>query len=425
VTYAKAEPIGRTLTVSADGSGAYRTVGSALYGAEAGAIISILPGTYAESLVITRPCRLVAEEGPGTVTISAREGSALTMGAERAVVSGLRLTGSDPDIAVVDVGHGELTLDECAVASSGAAALFVRGEAWLHVRDSTVTSTRGIGLLMTDGARGTISSTTFDQCGGTAVLLRAGADPHLRDCDISNAAGNGVCCSDGAKGTVEHCRIGAIASPAIAVSQGSTTRFVATTVSETPSLGVYITGGARPTFERCVVEQTGSVGVMLGDRSAARFVDCTIENAADAALHFIEDAAGELVGCRIATSPVGVNAQGGAHPVIRRTEIIGCGTGMRYADGASGEVTDGSVLESEQQAVEVLAGGQLTLRRMTLQDAGAAGLLVRDGGVLGVDDCDVAAARSPTPPAASSSRPVRGARSTAATSSPTPAPRWS
>ncbi|MCW2542372.1 MAG: putative sporulation protein match [Frankiales bacterium] len=385
-------PTGRTLTVSANGQAAFRTIGAALQDAEAGAIISILPGHYAESLVVSRQCRLVAEEGFGTVKIAAWQGSAVTMAASRASLTNLQLSSPDPSLATIDVGFGELTVDHCEVASSGAAAVFVRDAAKLHLRNSTIGNSRGVGLLMTDGASGTITSTLFDQIAGTAILLRSGADPIVRDCDIKNTAGNGICSSDGAQGTVQDCRITHIQSPAIAVNEGSSTRFISTDVFDTTSVGIYLTSAAKSVFEKCTVSGTGSVGVMLDDRADPQLRECEITGATGAAVHIVDNGRGELIDCTLSGSAVGLNLAGAASPVVRGGLISECGTGVRVAEQAACDLSEIIVRDIEGNGVEIGDSTRPTLRKLTVLRSGAAGVVLDGKSQATVADCQVSQA---------------------------------
>src|ERR1700719_1789094 len=96
----------RTITVSPSVTGAFRTITSAVANAEPGATISVRPGTYSENLVIDRNCRIVSEEGPGTVVVRASDGAAVVSVAQHAVLSGLTITSSDPERATIDVARG-------------------------------------------------------------------------------------------------------------------------------------------------------------------------------------------------------------------------------------------------------------------------------------------------------------------------------
>jgi parallel beta-helix repeat protein len=378
-------PSGRTLTVASDGTAAFRSIGAALHEAESGAVIAIQPGAYSESLVLRRSCRLVAEEGLGSVLIEAPQGSAITMATGLAVLSGLRLASSDAKVATVDIGVGTITIEDCEVVSSGAAALYARDSATLNLRACSVENSEGLGLLMSDGAVGLIAASRFTRSGGTALLLRSGADPTVRDCEISDSGGNGICSTDHGRGTVESCRISAIAGPAIAVNGASTTRFVSCVVDGTGSLGIFVTSGSNPTFENCRVENTGSVGIMFDDRADPHLNRCTVRRADGAAVHVAGDARGELLDCTLESSRVGLNVAGSAAPEMQRGSIAGCAIGTRFSEQAHGQLRDVEIRDCES-GVEVASVEPAMLDNCDVVDAAAAGVQVRPDASLTIHD---------------------------------------
>ena len=59
-------------------SGEYTTMAEALAAAEAGDTVAIGPGVFRENVVIDKPLKVRAAEGPGTVRIEPAAGTALT-----------------------------------------------------------------------------------------------------------------------------------------------------------------------------------------------------------------------------------------------------------------------------------------------------------------------------------------------------------
>ena len=85
-----AEPA--TITVSLDGRSGYRSIGAALVAAPDGAIISVEPGRYAETLTLTRPVgTITAAQAPGTVVVTPSAGAAVTLTGGSATLRGICL----------------------------------------------------------------------------------------------------------------------------------------------------------------------------------------------------------------------------------------------------------------------------------------------------------------------------------------------
>jgi hypothetical protein len=85
-----------------------------------------------------RPCRITAETGRGTVTISAPAGSAISMATSEVSLHGLTLRNADAQRATLDVGVGTLSAEHCDIVAAGAAGVFVRDSATLNLSDSRV-----------------------------------------------------------------------------------------------------------------------------------------------------------------------------------------------------------------------------------------------------------------------------------------------
>ena len=79
--------------VAPRGYGAHTTIGAALRAAVDGAVVSVMPGLYRESVVISRPVTLVAEKGMGTVRLAAAHGPALRLTAAVGRVADLLIEG--------------------------------------------------------------------------------------------------------------------------------------------------------------------------------------------------------------------------------------------------------------------------------------------------------------------------------------------
>ena len=81
----------RVLVVSQSRAGAHRSISAALAEAEPGATVSVLPGTYRETVLLHLPVTIMAEDRRGSVTIEAVSGSAVVMATGCATLDGLTL----------------------------------------------------------------------------------------------------------------------------------------------------------------------------------------------------------------------------------------------------------------------------------------------------------------------------------------------
>jgi SpoVK/Ycf46/Vps4 family AAA+-type ATPase len=427
----------RVLTVSASEPGAHRTITAAMQNADAGSMISVLPGTYEETLVIRVPCTIVAEAGRGSVIVSALTGSAVVMAAESATLSGLVLRSADAERATLDVGVGRLRMDDCQLDARSAAAVYLRGGANLAMDGCRIENPAGSGVIAVDNSEGLIEDCSITQIGGSGIVIRSGANLTIRDCAITDVRGNGICGSDHARGLVDNCTLQRIGSPAIAVEKQSVTHFLRTSISETSDVGIFVTSGARPVFEECEVSDTASQGIVIeggadphltrclfhrtlgnavqitgrsrghfeecvitevhlggiwvGGSSEPSFTSCQIRDCDESAVMITDKATGNYDGLQIVEpGQHGVVVAGGANPMLRGVKVEGShGHGLMVVDEARGRIEDSEFLGAQGSGVYVAKGGKPSLRRVVLRDSLQPGVLIGAGGTVSLRDCEV------------------------------------
>jgi nitrous oxidase accessory protein NosD len=94
------------LTVSPTEADCYRRIGDAVAAAGNGDVISIQPGTYAESVVLDREVTLSAAGAAGGVRIESRADPAIVVIAEVATISGVTVRHAGAGGRGVPADHG-------------------------------------------------------------------------------------------------------------------------------------------------------------------------------------------------------------------------------------------------------------------------------------------------------------------------------
>jgi len=433
------EPV--TLTVSPDGQGDHESIGAALYAAPDGATLMVHPGTYAESLVISRPVMITAADLPGIVIVDAGAGPTMTMNSGCATIRQLMLCGRDPKAATVDVTGGTLTLEGCEVAASGKAAIDVHGDgAAVTMREGHVRNSAGNGVMISDGAGGTFERTVIEHIGSDGVTISAGADPAFRDCTIKDVAGVGLSAAASARGVVQGCEITRITGTAVAFRELSSTRMTSAWIHDTSDAGVLVSSGARPVIEDCEIRDTGSHGIVLTEeadpvvrrcsiartagegitvtgRSRGAFTDCTVTDtaargmlvggasdpvfskcrvrgSAKAALLVTDAAAGTFD--RVDMRGAGHHAieiRSSANPLLRQAAVSGCrGHGLSVLDDGRGRIEDSVVEGAGSAGVRTASGGYPDVRGTRIVSSGEAGFLVAGRGRGVLRECEIVGA---------------------------------
>ncbi|MBT8225044.1 MAG: AAA family ATPase, partial [Dactylosporangium sp.] len=273
----------RNTIVSRNRPGACPTIREALERLPSGGVIGIAPGEYHDSVVFRdRDIVLTAEEGPGTVVLSAA-GS------------------SDP---AVWLESGALTLVEV-----------------------TVRGGHGAGVLATGGQlrmRGCEAGSEY----GAAVHAAAGATVALESCRIKDAQ-SGLSL-EACTGTVERCTVETIGSDGIVVSLGADPVITDTVITDCGNRGIYVYQYGKPTIASCEVRQTGGEGISVAHQSNPTVRGTVVGSTEGPGMLVASGCGGLIDGCRFdeaglriesgatvrvieaaETARVGVNAGGG------------------------------------------------------------------------------------------------------------------
>ncbi|WP_333766853.1 right-handed parallel beta-helix repeat-containing protein [Streptomyces sp. IBSBF 2435] len=355
----------QVLVVSLDRPGAYRSLTEALADAAEGALITVGPGRYEEALHLVRTVTLAAEGDGGTAHVHAPAGSTVVVDAEAVQMSGLLLSGADPEAPVLDVRRGQAALDGCRVAGEAWTAVLAWNTGTVALRDCQVTNPRGAGVVVTSGGGNVVERTTVREAGSSAVVVAEQGRLTLRSSVLDRAAGNGLCVNGRGAVIVEATRITGSGKPALAVEQDGRAELSRVEVSGSAGLDAYLASTAAVTLVECVF--TGSRGESVYVKECAPVLrDCVISGAAQVGLHAAAGARPALDRCRIADTPVGVLTEDGA-------------------EVAAAELT----VRNAATAAVRLGGGAARLARLSVSDGGPA-VAASGGARLDVDGAEAA-----------------------------------
>ncbi|MFI7604246.1 right-handed parallel beta-helix repeat-containing protein [Micromonospora sp. NPDC049366] len=372
--------VANMLSVSETEPGCMPSITAALEHAVPGAMIVVQPGTYHEQLRLTRDVTVVAEDGPGTVTIDGGDGVALFVGAGNVTLRGLSVRGGSANLPALQVGRGTLNATDCTVAGQGIVAVHVPGGR-VELRDCRVSSPSGAGFLFERNGGGTVSATTIRETEGAGVVIVGGADPVLRGCTFTDIRGAAVLCSQDGRGTVEDCEITAAGS-AVAVEDGSL-RVARSRLHDLPGSGVVIAGG-RPRLEECEIRAVGGHGVVVSGTADPVLRGCQVHDAAGHGLLVLEEAAG----------------------AFSQLEITGAtATAIAVTGSAAPTIDGGRVTDSSGGALLFQAEATGTVRGLTVR-GGPTGIVVGGSAAPMIEDCVIEETREYGIRLADQARPV-------------------
>src|SRR5262245_50362740 len=158
----QARAVTRTLLVAPQQRGAHATITEALTALteatrdlpareRAQATIQLAPGTYAEAMLVTNAhVRLVAAEGPDTVTIDATTIAYPVIRGQDGGLTLENLTLRASDFPAIDTARSTLTMERCTVSSTYGSAIAVAGGT-VQLRRCAVTASE-YGIVVEEAA---------------------------------------------------------------------------------------------------------------------------------------------------------------------------------------------------------------------------------------------------------------------------------
>ncbi|MEU1586891.1 right-handed parallel beta-helix repeat-containing protein [Micromonospora sp. NPDC005710] len=404
----------KRILVSRTAAGSCRSIREALQRAEHGALIMVTPGHYPENLVLDKVVTVIAEEGPGTVKISAASGPAVVLTAESAALSALTIEALDADSPAVAFEAGQLAVSECELTAGAWATVFVLGRAALTMRGSRVTNQAGAGVVVTAATGSVLDDCRLVQLGTSGVVVGESGVLRMRASTVQDVGGNGVCLNGRASIDLEDCAIIGAAKPALAVEQQAAAVIRRMTVTGGDGIGAYLATSAAVSIEDSTISGIGHDGVFVSSRCAPRLTRVAVRSPGRHGLRFVGQAAGVVERCAVVgagaaavsvderSTPefselevdggadVAVRVEGGADPFFRRLQVSGCaGTAIVVTGGARCTLENTTVDHPGGHGLTVDAAARTTVTGLSLRGAAAVGLHVADA-VLTCADADVA-----------------------------------
>ena len=413
------------LRVGTKGWGVHRTIGAALRAAESGALVSIQPGSYTESVVMERDVRLVGEQGPGSVRLIGSHGAALTLRAPGGSVEGLVIEGRDGEPALA-VTEGAALLAGCEITGG---PVRISGPARPVFRGCNIHHLGTAGVQLGGDSSAFLEDTQIADVDGHGVLVHQGACPTLRRVSISRTAKHGLRVGDSATGLFEDCEVSRTGAAAIAIAGAARPELRGCRIGDSDAEGILIAGtvGVRDEPEGSGGTGTGGTGTggnaqedagTNGDDHGLVLRGCQIERTAKDAVYVTGNAVVSLTDCRIGdVRAAGVVATGSAQlrlEGITVTDAKGTGlaaTGTAKVEGrrsaftrvaANGVYTGGNaevalsgctVTDTGYTAIHIGGSGRMTVRDCEIKNAAEHGLRVTNQAVLSVENTTVEAAK--------------------------------
>ncbi|MFI0793791.1 AAA family ATPase [Micromonospora rubida] len=446
------------LSVSARDTGCLSDISRALASATPGDTVAVRPGVYREAPVFQRDVVLVAEDGPGTVTIEVPPGGAVLAAGGEILIRDIVIRGGDGQMPLLQVAAGRVRLEGCRVDAAGPAAIHVRGGT-VEMAGGVISNTGGAGIVHESGSGGYTGVRLHDiaRCG---VMVTGTCDPVFRDCTFTGIGEVALLAAGSSTPRLEGCRIDEVGQYAVVAQQTSRPHLIRTAVvggevgllvcdeatpvvdgceildarahavvtmaEAAPTLsgsliaragghGLHCMGNSAPRLSRCEIRESGAPGVLVTDEAAPQLAGGAVVGCADAGVFLTGHSRARLDGVSVRDSTIGVAVEEEAAPYLIGLSIEGVRYGL-HATGGGGRFEDGHVTGASAAGarvagtaatalfnsrftgcrigVEVAGSAHAELSSLSVEDSGGAGVLTGGTGGLTGGPCAVTVSRS-------------------------------
>ncbi len=297
------------LEVSSSGNGKFKTIAAAIREAADGAEIHVLPGAYAEKIVLRKPVQIIGDGQPGEIVIQFDKSSTVQMSTDFAMVKNLTIECSVPENApyfAVSILKGRLILENCDISSKGTACIGINGpNTQPMIRNCKIHNCPGGGVFILNHGKGTIESCDIYSIGRSGIAIKGGADPLIRKCKIHGGSGGGIFIYEGGKGHIEKCEIYKCVESGIAVMEDSDPEIKESRIHHIQKTGVYIDKKGKATFIRCEICLNRLSGVLARGSSRTLFDACSIFSNSGVGIKVTGNSIVTIKSCRVNANYLG------------------------------------------------------------------------------------------------------------------------
>ncbi|SCL29391.1 AAA+-type ATPase, SpoVK/Ycf46/Vps4 family [Micromonospora pallida] len=427
------------LSVSARDTGCLTDISRALESAAPGDTVAVRPGVYREAPLFRRNVVLVAEDGPGTVTIEVPPGGVILAAGGEILIQDIAIRGGDERMPLLQVAAGRVRLEACTVDATAAAAIHVRGGT-VEMRGGAIGNSGGAGVVHEAGA-GEYTRVRVNGVAKCAIMTAGSSAPVFRDCTFTGVAEAALLAVGASAPRLEDCRIDEVGQYAVVAQQAARPHLTGTTVSG-GEVGLLVSDRAAPVLERCEirdarvhavvtmaqaspalsdtrltrarghgldcrdtsaptltnceVRECGAAGVVVNGTATPHLTGGAVADCADAGVFLTGRSKARLDGVGVRDVPIGVAIEQEAEPQLHSLTIEGVRYGL-HATGGAGRFSNGQVTGARtagakladsattvlsnsritgcRVGVEVAGNARPTLSSMAVEESGGAGVL--------------------------------------------------
>jgi len=326
------------IKLTADGSGDYPDLATAITAAEAGETILLEAGTYRldETLEINKSISLIGSGMDETIILSSAAKAVLLFSGEGAFAlegitvqhegdapaqvvlvengeidfSNCRFTGSsgafdNPNAGLMIRGNTTGTVEKCQVDNNVTAGIFLAGESNVVLDGNTCENNRGVGITFRENAGGEARNNNCTGNDFAGFFLESSGKLLLEENQCSRNGtegkfGGGIFVSGAAAPTLEGNTCNANSYTGIAYGGGAPVGLaINNECSWNGQFGIYLEGEAAPTLEKNTCNQNGTgdkgAGIAYFDNTSGAAKENTVKENKSEGIFVGEEAAPDLI----------------------------------------------------------------------------------------------------------------------------------
>jgi parallel beta-helix repeat protein len=242
--------------------------------------IHLLPGTYNESLVLTKPIAIVGVGKQGEVVLESKDGHVIESRSEYAIIKNLLVhcgaEASDSAHAIYLV-EGQLSGSNLLISSESDSNIKVEGnDSFLALRNCKIAHSNLYGLHFVEGSAGLIENCQIFQNENVGVCLEGNSKPILRACRIFKNNANGVACDQESYATFEDCEIFENEASGVTLDDQCAPTFRKCWIYRNNGDGLFCDHATQGKFEYCWFYENQYLGVVVEGESKPEFFHCRV-----------------------------------------------------------------------------------------------------------------------------------------------------
>ncbi|HEY7910337.1 MAG TPA: right-handed parallel beta-helix repeat-containing protein [Blastocatellia bacterium] len=384
----------KELVVSKSSGGDYESISEAIRNARPGMRLLVNPGTYFESIVIDKNVELVGQTSLGTVVVESTGGACISMQAAGATVRGMTLRNKGGSLGkrfnAIDIGQGQLTVEDCDVSSDSIAAIAVHGSsANPTIRRTKIHDSPEQGVAFYSSAQGTMEDCEVFGNALAGIEIKESANPTIRGTKVHDGKGSALIVNSGGKGLIEDCEFFKSGLADVVITGGATV-LRRTKIYGGKATGLRLASGSQATIENCEVYNNGTTGIEVAGDSSPVIRLTKVHHTTQSGMVFSTSAKGTIEDCDIySTTAFGIEIKEQAKPTILKSRVYdGGSTGIKVYTGSSA-LFEGTTINNCKGAGWLIEGTGVVIRGCKVSNVTGDGIALLSFSSATIENCDV------------------------------------